>query len=351
MTTTEDAPSSTDAVPISPIALSANRYPTGWFQVAWSDELAAGESKLLHYFGEDFVIWRGESGGVHALDPYCLHLGANLGVGGKVEGEDIRCPWHRWKWDGDGRNVDIPYSKQQCKKHLRIRTWPIVERYGGIYVWHDQAERAPLWEMPVIDRFEDPGFYPMDAEMRQTHRVKCHPQLVVENGVDPAHVMPIHGAGEMPEIQSYGSDGHIWRTVITASYGAGRKSTWMTPGGRRTATLEWVLWGIGMGTSEWPEELMSLVMFLCATPVDDTYSDIRLCLTAKRHPDSPEPPSAVRKMIAHQMHTVTQDFFIWENMKVLHPPNFAPEEAKPYATMRKWAQQFYPGIGSEQASS
>ncbi len=108
-------------------------------------------------------------------------------------------------------------------------------------------------------------------------------------------------------------------------------------------TLEWNLWGLGMGTSEWPPELGSLIMWLCTTPVDETYSDIRLCLTARRQsPDDTEPPPAIRRMIEHQMRTVTQDFFIWENMKVLHVPNFAPEEATNYGRMRRWARQFYP---------
>ena len=42
------------------------------------------------------------------------------------------------------------------------------------------------------------------------------------------------------------------------------------------------------------------------------------------------------------MKVIEQDFFTWENMKVLHTPNFAPEEAKNYAALRRWARQFYP---------
>ena len=74
------------------IALSTYRFPTGWFIVAFASDLAAGQVKRSHYFGEELVLFRTESGRVHVMDAYCQHLGANLGVGGTVEGENIVCP-------------------------------------------------------------------------------------------------------------------------------------------------------------------------------------------------------------------------------------------------------------------
>ena len=45
------------------------------------------------------------------VDAYCAHLGAHLGVGGKVEGECIRCPFHGWRYDGEsGKCTEIPYG-------------------------------------------------------------------------------------------------------------------------------------------------------------------------------------------------------------------------------------------------
>ena len=65
----------------------------------------------LHYFGRELVLFRTESGEAHAVDAYCAHLGAHLAVGGKVEGEGIRCPFHGWCYDGaSGQCTDIPYT-------------------------------------------------------------------------------------------------------------------------------------------------------------------------------------------------------------------------------------------------
>jgi phenylpropionate dioxygenase-like ring-hydroxylating dioxygenase large terminal subunit len=47
---------------ISPLAVSTCRYPRGWFQVAWSDSIAPGEVKTLHYFGQELVAFRTKSG-------------------------------------------------------------------------------------------------------------------------------------------------------------------------------------------------------------------------------------------------------------------------------------------------
>ena len=87
------------------------RYPTGWYCIGWADDFAAGEVKTVHYFGEDIVCFRGESGQLYAIEPHCLHLGAHLGVGGKVVGERIVCPWHGWNWNGDGSHAFIPYCR------------------------------------------------------------------------------------------------------------------------------------------------------------------------------------------------------------------------------------------------
>ena len=59
-------------------------YPNGWFSLIQSDELVAGASTSVNALGQNFALFRDEEGKVHILDAYCVHLGANLAVGGKV---------------------------------------------------------------------------------------------------------------------------------------------------------------------------------------------------------------------------------------------------------------------------
>src|SRR3954470_15959671 len=97
-------------------------YASGWYQFGWTGEFPAGSVAPLHYFDTPLVAFRTEAGALHLSDAVCPHLGAHLGYGGIVEGDCIVCPFHGWKWDSEGRNVDIPYSAPDRMK-LRIRHW------------------------------------------------------------------------------------------------------------------------------------------------------------------------------------------------------------------------------------
>jgi nitrite reductase/ring-hydroxylating ferredoxin subunit len=99
-----------------------SEYPKGWFQVAYSREVDNGEIFPLHYFGTRLICYRGESGSVQVLDAHCPHLGADIGVGGTVSRDCVVCPFHGWKFDADGRNVDIPYAKS-VNRVARLRSW------------------------------------------------------------------------------------------------------------------------------------------------------------------------------------------------------------------------------------
>src|SRR5262249_44680373 len=61
------------------------RYPDGWFQVAYADELAPGDVVPLRYFGRDLVLYRTQDGAPHVLDAHCPHMGAHLGYGGSAD--------------------------------------------------------------------------------------------------------------------------------------------------------------------------------------------------------------------------------------------------------------------------
>ena len=89
-----------------------SNYPRGWFVVAFSEDIAVGETRSLSYFGEKLVAFRGEDGTVRVLDAYCAHMGADLAAGGKVIGNTIECPFHAWRYAGTGECVAIPYAKK-----------------------------------------------------------------------------------------------------------------------------------------------------------------------------------------------------------------------------------------------
>src|SRR5690606_36915397 len=82
--------------------------PWGWFVVGLSHELHPGDVRPVRYFDRDLVLWRTEAGEARVWDAHCPHLGAHLGYGGTVEGETLRCPFHHFRFDGQGRCVEVP---------------------------------------------------------------------------------------------------------------------------------------------------------------------------------------------------------------------------------------------------
>jgi phenylpropionate dioxygenase-like ring-hydroxylating dioxygenase large terminal subunit len=80
--------------------------PNGWFAVGLSHELSVGDVKPVSCLGHDLVLFRTMTGKVGVLDAYCPHIGTHLSLGGCVEGESLRCPFHRWAFDVGRRCVD-----------------------------------------------------------------------------------------------------------------------------------------------------------------------------------------------------------------------------------------------------
>ena len=328
----------------SPLALSTYRYPTGWYVVSWASDVPPGTVKPLHYFGRDLVCFRGESGQVSVLDAYCQHLGGNLGVGGTVIGDQIKCPWHGWQWNVDGTNALIPYSREQCKQHVRIRSYPAKEWYGFVVMWFDRDGHEPHWTLPPVSELDDDAYYPLHPHSRMCDRVKVHPQMIVENAADPYHIEVVHHGDRPAHTSSFELHDYYLHATVSVNFGGGRPSTWLTPSGPVDGTVVYDTYGLGIGFVRFPADVLASIQITGHTPVDEDYTDYYFTMACEREPgDKSDVPSGrAGRWISLQQQTVRQDYFIWENMRYLPKPNFAVEEAKDYAALRRWARRFYP---------
>ncbi len=163
-----------------------------WHFAVLSRELAPGRIVTRDMFGRKLAIYRGEGGTVHAVQSRCPHLGANLGVG-QVVGDNIRCAFHYWQFDTSGRCVDIP-CLPAIPASARIKTWPVEEKFGAVWVFNGEA---PLFPLPHVDDVDDYCVYP-----RQAVVIRSHPNIVVCNGIDLQHYRAVHQVpfAEEPQI-------------------------------------------------------------------------------------------------------------------------------------------------------
>ncbi|NQZ97254.1 MAG: Rieske 2Fe-2S domain-containing protein [Myxococcales bacterium] len=160
-------------------------YPRGWFAVDVSAALAPGEVKPCRYFGRDLVLFRTTAGEATLFDAHCPHLGAHLGHGGTVEGENLVCPFHGWSFGRDGACTGMPYGKR-IPATATARAWSVREQSGVILAWHDLEGGDPDWEMPLFDDEE------LTEPMAMRRTIHGHPQEVMENSADFGHFRFIH---------------------------------------------------------------------------------------------------------------------------------------------------------------
>ncbi|XP_017874530.1 PREDICTED: cholesterol 7-desaturase [Drosophila arizonae] len=164
-------------------------YPNGWYGILESSNLSPGESTHVSCLGEQFAVFRTLQNEVFVVDAYCPHLGANLGIGGRVVGDNIECPFHHWRFRGtDGVCTSIPYST--CvPPATKIKKWISKEAHGYIFVWYSAEASELPWDIPESKEVENKTIV---YQGRNEFHVRCHIQEIPENGADLAHFRAIH---------------------------------------------------------------------------------------------------------------------------------------------------------------
>ena len=321
-------------------------YPTGWFQVAWADEVPEDRAMPLRYFGQDLVLYRTEDGHPVVLDAHCPHLGAHLGWGGTVEGDCLRCPFHGWLFDESGNNVEIPYAKRPNRSQ-RISAWGVREINGWILVWHDADGRPPQWDPRTLPE-QGSASYRSSPALRQVNRgVRLVPQMIAENLVDGAHQQWVHKGSQPADIYKFEEDGPFFRVFNRMVMGAGKGATWLTPDGQYTAELHTECWGVGIAVARFVDQ-DDAVHIQAATPVDHDHADLwgSVITRAEDIGDDGTPTEMAVTRFQFEMKQLARDIVIWEHMEYVTRAPFAGPEARPYGAFRRWATQFYPDAAS-----
>jgi nitrite reductase/ring-hydroxylating ferredoxin subunit len=306
--------------------MTQNRYPfplpIGWFAVARLDELDASTPYSFRAVERDLVAWN-DGADWHVFDAYCPHLGAHLGVGGRVADGCLVCPFHEWSFDGAGANVAIPYADRPNRK-ARVGSYPAQVRNRHLIFWyHPDPSVGPLWEIP--DAVAD------DAVecMRFTRRIATVWQELAENAVDLAHFVSVHGMSKMGEMGSIDIAGPL-RVVRS-------KQSFQTARGEFEGAIESSSYGPGIGVVRF--ELMSTVTLVSASrPLENGEIEVRQTLFHDAGDDlGAKIGTAFGAEVDRQF---SQDIPIWENKRYQPSPALAPNE-RPVTEFRRWASQFY----------
>jgi len=302
------------------------RYPNGWFQIAYSDEVKPGGVVPLRYFGRDLVLFRSEAGAAHVLDAHCPHLGAHLGYGGTVKDGCIQCPFHAWRFDGAGACVQVPYAAR-IPPRARIRPWDVRDVNGLLLVWYHAEGRPPAWDIEPTPEYASPEWTPY--EMRRW-KIRTHNQEMAENAVDSAHFHYVHGTVEMPT-STASVEGHVLRVASD--------TLMRTPMGKVRGQVQSASYGFGYSLTRFTG-LVETLLLAGVTPIDEEFVDVRFSFTVKKLPSGDATSTVGQAFIREIERQLGQDIPIWENKVYVNPP-LVVEADGPIGLFRRWTKQFY----------
>ncbi len=301
-------------------------FARGWYLVDWTAALAAGEVKPLAYFGKHYVLFRGEDGQARLFDAHCPHLGAHLGYGGRVQGSDIVCPFHAWRFGSDGRCTEVPYASR-IPPRAAVRAYPVQEHSGMILAYFGPKGAEPDYEVPVIDEIGHSAWSPLECAHME---IATRPREVIENIADSAHFLPVHNTriddfevifdGPRATQRSVGRgrdlEGERIPVVSTATYHG--------PAVQFTR-LEWAY---------------DMVLINAHIPVDEDRLLLRFGVVLKAGEGVTLPPAVLEAHIAAARDGYFEDVAIWENKRWRDQPIFADGDG-PIGEVRKWYDSFF----------
>ena len=175
-------------------AAAPTRFARGWHCLGLIRDFGDGKPHAIDAFGQKLVVFRGGDGQINVLDGYCRHMGGDLSQG-EVKGNEIACPFHDWRWGGDGRCKQVPYARR-APKLARTATWTTLEQDGMLFVWNDPEGKPPPPEVTIpriegatqrrLDRLAlvhhgRPHQLPRDHRQRRRHgALLLHPRLAAD---------------------------------------------------------------------------------------------------------------------------------------------------------------------------
>lgn len=168
----------------SPCGELLRRY---WQPVALSDELDGPRAvRPARVMGQDLVLFRGADGKLGLLDRDCPHRGADLAFG-RLEAGGLRCLFHGWVFDREGRCLETPAEPEGSRLCTRVkqRAYPVQERNGIIFGYLGAAEPPAF---PELDCFVAPGSHVFAFK----GHLDCNWLQALEVGLDPAHASYLH---------------------------------------------------------------------------------------------------------------------------------------------------------------
>jgi len=319
------------------------RYARGWHCLGLADTFRGSGPRAVQAFGTKLVVFADSAGQLHVLDAYCRHMGGDLSRG-TVKGDAIACPFHDWRWGGDGRCARIPYARR-VPPAARTRSWRTLERSKQLFVWHYPQGNPPPQDLaiPRIDGAHSAGWSEWTWDSVLVEGANC--REVIDNVVDMAHFFYIHFA--FPTYFKNVLEGHIATQYLTtrarpdietgSNYASGTDTAL-----RSEASYFGPSYMINQLWHDYHGTTMESVLINCHYPVTPDSFMLQWGVIVKRPPGLSDARAA--KVAAKFADFIglgfRQDVEIWTHKSRVDNPLLCAEDGPVYQ-LRRWYEQFY----------
>ena len=336
MTTPQDA----EQVRLIEAEAAPTRFARGWHCLGLIRDFGDGTPHSVNAFGQKLVVFRSGDGRIYVLDAYCRHMGGDLSQG-TVKGDEVACPFHDWRWAGDGRCKQVPYARR-APRLARTATWPTLEQDGMLFVWNDPERQAPPADV-TIPRIEGASSDEWTDWHWYTTVVHTNCREIIDNVVDMAHFFYIHGT--MPTHFKNIFEGHTATQYMTSG---SRPDLGDAEGGAK------LLGTTSLASYHGPSFMIDdlvyhyahgdshTVLINCHYPIDANSFVLQYGIIVKKSVDLPD-DVAVQTAVALGDFVklgFEQDVQIWRNKARIDNPLLVEEDGPVYQ-LRRWYEQFY----------
>lgn len=318
------------------------RFARGWHCLGPVEAFDDGVPHAVEGFGGKLVVWKGGNGDLNVLDGYCRHMGGDL-TQGTVKGDEVACPFHDWRWGGDGKCKAIPYARR-IPLRARTQKYETEVRNGLLMVWHDvegsPADRDIL--PPELEGITDPDKY-TDWSWNTLDVPSAHCREIVDNVVDMAHFFYIHFA--FPTSFRNVFEGHMATQFMEstgrpdmAGEGYGDEDLVL----KSEATYYGPSFMINWIKNDYKGFVTDVVLINCHIPTSDNSFVLQYGLKVLK------PQGVDEKTVKYVGERYTQmfgegfmqDVHIWLNKAPVQNPLLCEEDGPVYQ-LRRWYEQFY----------
>ncbi len=187
-----------------------------WLPVILSEELPEPDCPpvALRILGEDLIAFRDTSGKVGVISAYCAHRHAHLYWGRNEQG-GIRCTYHGWKYNVDGRCVDMPNERAESnfRDKVSVRAYATQEAGGCVWAFMGPPELMPE-KIPQLEWVRVPeGHVLVTKRLQENNWAQA-----VEGGIDSSHISYLHNS-DMRTVNVSTADRSPLMTIAERDFG------------------------------------------------------------------------------------------------------------------------------------